>query len=251
MSRNLPVVESGILEPVFKCEESSGTKEGLLYLIAGPMNSGKSFHTIERARLLRLGRKRVALCNHSNDNRYTEEEVIISKGGMRCPARKIKDLSELTNEWLMGLDDLLIDEGHMFSNLLFHYRRICKLGVNFHIGVVNLDLFREPFPSVKELYPYCYEILLLKAKCSFCGVDCIYSKLKYNSDLVKLKNGNILIGGDELWINSCGDCFDKDYSEFEKTNTKFIDEYRKKRLKRSESDSSNNSPKSELCDDLP
>lgn len=206
------------------------------------MNSGKSLRLIEKAKALRFGRKQVAMCNHTNDNRYGDESNVVSKCGVYCEARKIHNLGELTNEWLGGLTDLLIDEAHMFEDLLFHCQRICRMGINVHVFGLNLDLFRKPFASIQSIMPYCHKIYLLRAKCSFCGSDCIYSKLKYDSDMTKLINGNILIGGDSLWINACDNCFDKDYREFEVTNLQFVSEFRRERLRRAESSTDSGSP---------
>jgi thymidine kinase len=89
---------------------------GYLEITFGPMFAGKSSALISRYRRMLKKEKKVLIVNNSQDNRYTDESLIVTHDNNTVPSIKVKNLAEIV-ECASNYDVILIDETNMFDDL--------------------------------------------------------------------------------------------------------------------------------------
>lgn len=189
--------------------------------IYGPMFAGKSKTLIRRAKEFEevRGKTCLLMIKYSRDNRYLDLEsknsVVVSHDQDKYPARPVLHLSEISDDDLVHISKIFIDEGQFFDDIVEFVERVRRLSANgkhengIHIDITGLNLNhkRENFGHMNEIISLSDFTIPLCAKCSDCGDDAQYTRM--NSKSSDLRDAEIVIGGAELYSPVCGVCYEK------------------------------------------
>jgi thymidine kinase len=171
-----------------------------LELIIGPMFSGKSTELIRRIRLLKNINKKVLVIKPLIDNRYTTDNNITSHNYETCNCISISNLSELSLEYIIHFDTIVIDEGQFFPDLkkfIIYWLNNTKL--NIIIGSLDGDYNRNPIGEVLQLIPYANKCHKYSSLCNICNDG---TKAAFTKRLVE-STEQILVGSKESYIPVC------------------------------------------------
>ena len=130
---------------------------GRLELFIGPMFSGKSTLLINNIRELKLYNNNILIIKPIIDNRYGDDNNIISHDKIKEECLLIKDLdiSNIDDETIKQYSIIAIDEGHFFANLknkvIYWVENLDK-----HVLISGLDgdYLRNPIGEILDLIPY-------------------------------------------------------------------------------------------------
>lgn len=183
-----------------------------LKMIIGPMYSGKSFELIKTIRELKILELPFLVIKPKIDNRYTDEDYIVSHNDDREQCISIDDMIELEKYDLSKYKYIIIDEGQFFKNL----NRVVKHLVNdYNLNVViaglDGDFKMNPIGEILNLIPFSDECIKLNSKCIECK-DRTLAPFSYKKTL----DSNIIdIGSVDKYIPLCR----KHYNQFTKNKT--------------------------------
>lgn len=175
----------------------------MLTLITGPMFSEKTTTLLGIINKFKIAKKKILVINHELDNRYSEENKIISHNKVSCQAIKIHDLMMI--EDIEEFDAIFIDEGQFFINLVNFVIHCLSYNKKIFVAGLNGDLYQKPIGEIQNLLAYANNIILLKSICNKCGEDASYSKLIVANE----GSGNINVGGSDKWEARCFNCIKK------------------------------------------
>tara|TARA_B110000879_G_scaffold207236_2_gene290557 strand:+ start:1815 stop:2396 length:582 start_codon:yes stop_codon:yes gene_type:complete len=141
-----------------------------LKLIIGPMYSGKSFELIKTIRELKILDLPFLVIKPKIDNRYTEEDYIVTHNMDKEVCMVIEDMYELLKmDTLDSYKYLIIDEGQFIKNLCEVSKILVdNLGKNLVIAGLDGDFNREPIGELLNLIPFSDECIKKKSKCIKC-----------------------------------------------------------------------------------
>lgn len=164
----------------------------MLYLITGPMFSGKTSELLRIINNLIKQGENVLKVSHCIDKRYNENEVnkIIShnKDQIDCVSlSNLNDIFELTTFKLA--DYVCIDEAQFFYDCKNAVTKILEHNKSVIVCGLNTNFRREPIKNIHELFPICSRFKLLNAKCYFCDKDAFFT-MKKNKSTNEIEVGN-------------------------------------------------------------
>ena len=135
-----------------------------LKLIIGPMYSGKSFELIKTIRELKILDLPFLVIKPKIDNRYTEEDYIVTHNMDKEVCMVIEDMYELLKmDTLDSYKYLIIDEGQFIKNLCEVSKILVdNLGKNLVIAGLDGDFNREPIGELLNLIPFSDECIKKK-----------------------------------------------------------------------------------------
>ena len=152
----------------------SSLNTGSITVITGPMFSEKSGELIRRiSKLEKYGHKRVKAYKPSNDNRFSEDEIV-SRMGYKFPATNLsKDLSnELVKEILKeteSYDVVGFDEVQFFSkNIMKLVEELAFRGKEVFVDGLNMDYRGKEFGYIGGLMAMSNEVIKLFSFCAVC-----------------------------------------------------------------------------------
>ncbi len=176
-----------------------------LFLILGPMKSGKSFELINYFLPLNYTNIKFGLYQPVKNKR---NENVWSRNGISIKAKKIKSLKEILNkkEKIIGIDEI-----HMFSErdvetinvLLKQNRKIIVSGL-------DLDYRGKMFPIIKRLFEMGpKKVKYKKAVCELCKKpEAVYTQiLKNNKPILSGLSSIIPDDGKYVYMPVCRKCF--------------------------------------------
>jgi thymidine kinase len=168
------------------------------------MFSGKSTELIRLVRRSRIIGKKVMVVNHRMDNRYSEEESVVSHAGQDIPSVKVNKLSELEGIGLEQPDIIAIDEAQFFEDLteqVMHF--VEDLGIKVIVAGLSGDYQRNPFGNILELVPKCDHLVFTHAYCSSCndGTHAAFTKRLVQEE------GQTLVGDKTKYAAVCRECY--------------------------------------------
>lgn len=176
-------------------------KKGKIVLITGPMFAGKT------TKLLTIFRQKENsfLIKLSRDNRYSTNDIIVTHSLTDKPLQEIcnistNTLSDIDEKLLIGKQNIFIDEGQFFNDLIENVALWATQGKNIYISALNSTFEQKPFPIISELIPKVDKIIYKRSKCK-CG-----SHASFTKRLIKI-NQLELIGGSEFYSAVCRSCF--------------------------------------------
>lgn len=177
---------------------------GKLYMILGPMFSGKSSELIRRYRRTKLADKETILIKYSEDKRYSDKDEIVTHDGVTIKAVSCSELFEIKiNE--TEIDTVCIDEIQFYSDSVEFCKMLMDMGIDVIVSGLNGSYLQKPIGRVLELIPLAHDIEFLRAVCYYCKSDdggC-YS-LRETED-----EHEFVIGGSELYHACCGLCYNE------------------------------------------
>jgi thymidine kinase len=144
----------------------------LLWLILGPMFSGKSTYLLSYETRFKLAHKRVLIVKHSIDTRYSTDSVATHNGAVsQQTAVCCSQLSDISTQLVDASDAVLIDEGQFFPDLHEWCRNVLKGCKHIIIAGLSGDYKQEPFQSIVQLTSMADRIVHLHSICTQCGDD--------------------------------------------------------------------------------
>ena len=173
-----------------------------LEIVLGPMFSGKSTYALSYIRRQRAIGKLVKVIKPNIDNRYGNEELIVTHNRESIPCELWpvqKPLCEMTDLWRY---DCFVIEEAQFLKELHHFCSHVLLELKKDILVVGLDgdAKQAKFGEIMDVIPLATSVTKLSALCHVCrnGTPAYYTK-RYNGE----QNAQVDVGGDEKYIAVC------------------------------------------------
>ena len=187
---------------------STLNESGYLFLIMGPMFSGKTSLLIKKHNETRQKGLNCCVVNYAGDTRYGENIIATHDGnsiGAVCVAQlgEIPDLKAV----IARCDCFFIDEAQFFPDLVeFVVELVDVHGKDVTVCGLNGDHKREVFGDIVKLIPHCDGIDFITGGCNNCGGletggrDSVFSKRLTGEGDQKL------IGSDN-YISVCRKCY--------------------------------------------
>lgn len=173
-------------------------------VFTGPMKSGKSSSIISKANTLINNGEKVQVFKPLIDDRFGTD-VVMDRNGNKIDAINISKIEDIEN---YDVDNYFIDEFQFLNGDLNTIERLAKKGKKFYIAGLNLTTEKKVFGKMGDLMSVSNNVKMLTAKCDCCGKDnAIYSYCTVKKD------GDILVGNDDIYMAVCSDCYDKLASE--------------------------------------
>lgn len=143
------------------------------------------------------------------DKRYLKEgeknNYITTHSGIKKDAITITKADDILN---YDADIYCIDEGH-FLDLADVCDQLSKKGKVIIVSMLIGDKDKKPFPNSSKIMALSDKIIFKSGRCKRCllekgiWVDAPFTYCKSKFD------GQILVGGDEIYESLCGDCYNK------------------------------------------
>jgi len=174
-----------------------------LRLIVGPMFSGKTTRLIEEIK--KHSEDEIVVAKPSIDDRYSKTEIVTHDGvsfkAKVVDYRRRGCLKELDRE---DLRVLFVDEINFFDYELLSSEIdfFIEKGVDVWLAGVEYDFRKEVLGPIHFLRKRADEIVELVARCDNCRRE---AKYNYNKKAIE---GQIAVGGEELYGACCEKCFD-------------------------------------------
>ena len=184
------------------------TKIGKIELIIGPMCSGKSTELLRRMNRYNVKKYKCVLIKNSVDNRNADtHDLLYFNKFKRIVAKNLMDV--VSNEDVNGCHVICIDEGQFFGDITEFSLKMKLNGKFVLIATLIGDFKLKPYNHINNLFPIADDISHLKAICNECNSDASFSGLRNIGDSKKMKDGNLLVGGTDIYISLCGNCYYK------------------------------------------
>jgi thymidine kinase len=210
---------------MFKMDKKMKFENAYLELIIGPMFSGKTSYLLDIYKKCKLCNIPIAVINHSSDNRYTENNNLLSTHDKTMvPCILAKSLVELWNYssleenfntlsenhmFVRNADVILINEGQFFEDLYPCVLDMLREKKQVYISGLDGDFQRQKFGAILDLIPMCDKVIKLNSLCGICknGNPGIFSK-RISSEMTQT-----VIGGSDKYIPVCRICYEKDIED--------------------------------------
>ena len=170
-----------------------------LTLLVGCMFSGKSTELIRRVKCLKSIGHTVLVINHSNDNRYSTVEEVVTHSGNAMKAIKTDTLDSVD---VRDYDLIAIDEAQFFPNLFENVLKFLNLKKKILVAGLISDYKREPIGQVLDLISKADEIVQLRAYCAICKNGTLASFTKRISE----ETEQVVVGVDK-YVAVCRQCY--------------------------------------------
>lgn len=172
-----------------------------LDIVIGPMFSGKSTHALSYVRRIRAIDEKVLIIKPNIDNRYSEENVLITHDKEQIPCT-VWDVTRSLNflDSFYQYKHIVIEEAQFFKGLktfVLYAMKACNRSLLL-IGLDG-DSRQEPFGELLECIPYATSVTKLNAFCMKCKDGTL-------APFTMKKHGNyrkIDIGGADMYMPVC------------------------------------------------
>lgn len=196
-------VEESDLVRVKRVKTEVGIKSGRIIMVRGPMFASKT--TTLRAFAIRYGiaKKRCLIVKYAKDKRYSNDSELITHDMNRIQATcAVELLSEIPRTQLDESDVIFLDEAQFYEDLVnFCFAQSLK-GKTILVAGLCSTWDQQPFPAMCCIAAHADEIISLKAVCTVCGEDAIYTKRIVSSTKLQL------IGGANVYTARCRNCLE-------------------------------------------
>jgi thymidine kinase len=167
------------------------------------MFSGKSSYALSYIRKQKAIGRNVIAVKPRIDNRYSQDDEIITHNQERVPCVVWDSNVPLTpNRFTLQADCVVVEEAQFFKGL----PTFCEymLGITKNIVLVGLDgdAHQQPFREILDCIPYANKLTKLSALCCHCkdGTEAPYTRYKADTN----QNGSqIDVGGAEKYEAVC------------------------------------------------
>ena len=175
-----------------------------LVLFTGPMFSSKTTKLLSRIDRSKYQKKKTVSFKPKIDDRYSVGDLIVThndKHIQSCGVNCGKDILEIV-AGNQPIDIVAIDELFMIPGGGSACIELFKKGYDVYVSSIELNFLGEPFEEVKEIMPYCTQIVKCRAVCNVCQNDARYTAKKIQYSLGN-SNKKIQVGGEELYEPRC------------------------------------------------
>ncbi|XP_069685182.1 thymidine kinase, cytosolic-like [Periplaneta americana] len=183
-----------------KSRDNHSLDKGQIQVIFGPMFSGKTTELIRRLKRYQIAKYTCLIVKYANDNRYTEDDVIISHDQQSLRAVSAREIKEVKTE-AFNYDVIGIDEGQFFPDIVERCEELANLGKIVIVAALDGTYQRVGFGNILNLVPLAENVVKLNAVCMVCFKDAAYTK-RIGSEK-KLE----VIGGAEKYMAVCRKCY--------------------------------------------
>jgi len=198
---------------------NSSNLKGYLEIILGSMYSGKSTRLIEIYNQCNFCNIKVAVINHSIDNRY-DDELLSTHDKIKIPCIKTERLFDLWSDDIQLNDNvekfprvsdkfkvttsqvILINEGQFFPDLFDFVNKLLKNEKQIYVCGLDGDFERKKFGQILDLIPLCDKVEKLTSLCSICKNG---KKGIFSMRLTDEKEQTVV--GSENYIPVCRECY--------------------------------------------
>ena len=174
-------------------------------LYTGPMFSSKTTKLLARLDRSKYQKKKAVSFKPSVDDRYSIEDQIVTHNDAHiqsCGVSSGEDILEIV-AGNQPIDIIAIDELFMIPGGGDACIKLFKKGYDVHVSSIELDFMGNPFHEVKEIMPYCTQIIKCKAVCSICQEDARYTAKKIDVDVDPTNESVLQVGGEETYEARC------------------------------------------------
>lgn len=182
-------------------------KKGRVFMVIGPMFSGKTTTLIELAEyIINKTNKSIGLFNSNIDTRYAENNMIVSHDNKKIPCLSVPD-NKLYDE-CKKYDIILINEGQFINGLYDTVKNLLDLKKTIVVSGLDMDYKQQWFEEMWHIYyNLCYNSNkhVLK-RVGFCD-NCKNSVGQYSYRIVKNDNNRVVLGGKEDYLCVCTECY--------------------------------------------
>lgn len=179
---------------------------GQITIITGPMYAGKTEELLKRIKRFTYAKKKCILLKHSFDTRYNNNAIVThNKVKEKCiVVENSNDIKNEINTFIDDIDVIGIDEVQFFDdNIVTLLEDLANIGKVVIVAGLDMDYMGTPFRPMDSILAIADEIVKLKAVCSVCGKDAMFSKR------IIEKKGTILVGAAESYTPVCREHFNK------------------------------------------
>lgn len=173
---------------------------GKIEIIVGPMYAGKTEELIRRIKRTIYTKQKCIAFKHSFDNRYSEDDIVTHDGQkIQCISVDNTDkLYEILKKYIDKSDVIAIDEVQFFDeNIVNLVNNLANNQKRVIIAGLDMDYTGTPFGSMPQLLAIADDVAKLRAVCSVCGNDALFSKRIVD------ESGTILVGSKNKYIAVC------------------------------------------------
>lgn len=179
-------------------------------VVYGPMFAGKSTELISRADYSDRRGYRKLVIKFAGDNRYDETHVV-SHDKAKVTAMPVRTLSEVGTELIELADNIFIDEGQFFPDLMNFIERVRKTKNVRELIIAGLDLNhkRQNFGQMKEAIETAECKIQLTARCVECNDHngrAVFTRMTVRDP--ELRKADIAVGGAEMYHPVCEHCYE-------------------------------------------
>lgn len=182
-----------------------------IYLILGPMFSGKTSELLRRYRRSMISEVPTLLIKYAADTRYSGHAVTThdhDSNSADIICSRLFDALSAINAIKAGASTpiIYIDEIQFFEDKLEFCDMVSRMGVEIHAAGLAQDYKRKPFPQMGELMALAYSVVYLHAVCFYCKCD----RACYSHKYIHVTDGTAGqedIGGSEKYHAVCTACY--------------------------------------------
>ena len=173
---------------------------GKIEVIVGPMFAWKTSALIQRLQKFNFAKKKYVVFKNFLDKRYSTDSIS-SHDGAKVACHPIQNAEEIITKYKSEIDNadiVAIDEVQFFGdNIVDIIRNLANKGKHVIVVGLDMDFTSKPFGPIGNILAIADKVEKMKAICTVCGEDAMFSK--------RLKHGTetILVGGDETYEPRC------------------------------------------------
>ena len=183
-------------------------------LYTGPMFSSKTTRLLMEADTRQYRKENIITFKAKLDDRYSKVGEIVTHNFNKIPAHLVSSgsdiLKKIAEQESLGyeIDTVVIDELFLIKDSNTACIKLFKKGYTVIASSIDLSFTGEPFKEVKEVMPYCTNIIKCKSVCSVCQKDARYTYKKLGVKHVESFKSSptleqIQVGGSELYEPRC------------------------------------------------
>ena len=174
-------------------------------LYTGPMFSSKTTKLLARIDRSKYQKKSVISFKPKVDNRYTVESQIVTHNDLHTKCVNVSTGEEILQVVAANqpVDLIAIDELFMIPGGGLACIELFKKGYDVYVSSIELDFMGSPFEEVREIMPYCTQIIKCKAVCNICQNDARYTSKKSDINFAVASDSVLQVGGEETYEARC------------------------------------------------
>ena len=164
--------------------------------------SSKTTKLLSRIDRSKYQKKKTVSFKPAFDDRYSIDNQIITHNDLHTTCYNVSSGEEILNivAKIEDADIIAVDELFMIQNGGSSCIELFKKGYDVYVSSIELNFLGEPFNEIKEIMPYCTQIVKCKAVCTICQEDARYTTKKESL----LDQSEILqVGGEETYEARC------------------------------------------------
>ena len=181
---------------------------GSIEVICGSMFSGKTEELIRRIRRAIIAKQKVAVFNHSIDNRYLSDHIT-SHNGLKHECVSAGKSSDILSRIPDNCSVIAIDEAQFFDNeLVSVVHLLAHDGYRVIVAGLKTDFKGESFGPMGEIAASpVEELVCLSAICVVCGRPAHFTQRIIDGQPAAYGSPVILVGGKEAYEARCREHF--------------------------------------------